>query len=61
MIHPLAPSWKVKHLAAGQTERALCSWLGGSILASLGSFHDMWLSKSEYEEFGAGLVNTKCP
>mmetsp|Transcript_7308 Transcript_7308/g.12268 ORF Transcript_7308/g.12268 Transcript_7308/m.12268 type:complete len:374 (-) Transcript_7308:47-1168(-) len=61
LIHPLAPAWKVKHLAAGQTERALCPWLGGSIIASLGSFHEMWFSKSEYDEFGASLISAKCP
>ena len=61
LIHPIAPTWKVKYLAAGQTERALCPWLGGSILASLGSFHEMWFSKSEYDEFGAAMVNSKCP
>ena len=27
---------------------------GGSILASLGSFQQMWLSKKEFEEHGAG-------
>jgi hypothetical protein len=34
---------------------------GGSILASLGSFQQMWMSKQEYEEHGAGLVHRKCP
>jgi actin-related protein len=34
---------------------------GGSILASLGSFQQMWMSKAEYEEHGAGLIHRKSP
>lgn len=34
---------------------------GGSILASLGSFQQMWMSKQEYDEHGPGLVHRKCP
>jgi actin-related protein len=34
---------------------------GGSILASLGSFQQMWMSKQEYDEHGSGLVHRKCP
>ncbi|CAM9575861.1 unnamed protein product [Ectocarpus sp. 6 AP-2014] len=58
-----APStgWRVKVLAAGNNERKVSTWLGGSILASLGSFHEMWLSKSEYEEHGAHMIDKKCP
>jgi actin-related protein len=32
------------------------SWIGGSILASLGSFQQMWVSKQEYEEGGRSQV-----
>ncbi len=35
--------------------------IGGSILASLGSFQQMWMSKAEYEEHGSSLVHRKCP
>lgn len=48
-------------MAAGPTERGLCAWLGGSILASLGSFHDMWMTKQEYAEYGSLLIDRKCP
>jgi actin-related protein len=34
---------------------------GGSILSSLGSFQQMWMSKAEYEEHGAGLIHRKAP
>ncbi|GAV84426.1 Actin domain-containing protein [Cephalotus follicularis] len=54
---------RVKVLASGNaTERRFSSvWIGGSILASLGSFQQMWFSKSEYEEHGASYIQRKCP
>ncbi|CAK4072371.1 unnamed protein product [Aphanomyces euteiches] len=57
----LAPSAKIKVVAAPPSERKLGAFLGGSILASLGSFHEMWISKTEYNEYGASLVQKKCP
>ncbi|XP_027069456.2 actin-related protein 4-like, partial [Coffea arabica] len=53
---------RVKVLASGNaTERRFSVWIGGSILASLGSFQQMWFSKSEFEEHGASYVQRKCP
>ncbi|KAM7267379.1 hypothetical protein ACFE04_009545 [Oxalis oulophora] len=53
---------RVKVLASGNaTERRFSGWIGGSILASLGSFQQMWFSKSEYEEHGAAYIQRKCP
>lgn len=52
---------RVRVLQANAQERRVCAWLGGSIVASLGSFHEMWVSRQEYEERGAGMVETKCP
>jgi len=43
------------------TERRYSSWIGGSILGSLGTFHQMWISKQEYEEVGKELVHKRCP
>ena len=43
------------------SERRFSSWIGGSILASLGSFQQMWISKQEYGEQGRGCVDKKCP
>jgi len=55
-------TYKVKMIAPTNShERRFSSWIGGSILGSLGSFHQMWMSKEEYEEFGKSLVNAKCP
>lgn len=42
-------------------ERKFSVWLGGSILSSLGTFHQLWMSKQEYEEHGRAIVERKCP
>lgn len=34
-------------------ERHHAAWVGGSILGICGSFQQLWVSKSEYEELGA--------
>ena len=55
------PGLKIKIHAAGLTsERRFGAWIGGSILASLGTFHQMWISRKEYEEHGAGIVEKRC-
>lgn len=56
------PSMRLKVISAnGTVERRFGAWIGGSILASLGSFQQMWISKQEYEEGGKGQVDRKCP
>ncbi|KAI4597667.1 NuA4 histone acetyltransferase subunit [Pestalotiopsis sp. 9143b] len=55
------PGMRIKLHAAGlTTERRFGAWIGGSILASLGTFHQMWISKKEYDENGAGIVEKRC-
>jgi len=49
------------HSAPSSSERRFGSWIGGSILASLGSFQQMWISKQEYDESGKSIVDKKCP
>ncbi len=61
IIHVHTPGWRIKMLSPSIQERAICSWLGGSILASLGTFHEMWITKAEYDEWGSAIVNRKCP
>lgn len=83
----LYPSAKVRLSAPGNTaERKFASWIGGSILASLGTFHQvrpsvvrksrldgahsgatitnvphqMWISKKEWEEHGAIIIEKRC-
>jgi len=53
---------RVKVIASPQqVERKFSVWIGGSILASLGSFQQMWMSKSDYQEHGASLIHRKAP
>lgn len=55
------PGMRVRIAASGNAvERKFGSWIGGSILASLGTFHQMWISRKEYEEQGAGIVEKRC-
>lgn len=57
----LHPGPRVRITAPGNTaERKFASWIGGSILASLGTFHQMWISKKEYDEHGPGIVEKRC-
>ncbi|MEQ2294126.1 Actin, aortic smooth muscle [Ameca splendens] len=57
-ITALAPStMKIKIIAP--PERKYSVWIGGSILASLSTFQQMWISK-EYDEAGPSIVHTKC-
>jgi len=55
----LAPStMKIKVIAP--PERKYSVWIGGSILASLSTFQQMWISKTEYDESGPTIVHRKC-
>ena len=63
-LNQLVPqmSMKVKLIApTTPQERRFAVWIGGSILASLGSFQQLWMSKAEYEEQGAQGILRKCP
>jgi actin-related protein len=42
-------------------ERQCAAWIGGSILTSLGSFQQLWLSRAEYDEYGAYLASQRFP
>ena len=58
-ITNLAPSaMKIKIIAP--PERKFSVWIGGSILGSLSTFQNMWISKQEYDESGASIVHRKC-
>ena len=58
-ITGLAPStMKIKIIAP--PERKYSVWIGGSILASLSTFQQMWISKQEYDESGPSIVHRKC-
>lgn len=54
----LAPvSVKIKTIAP--PERKYSAWIGGSILASLAPFHDMCISREEFEETGPSVLHRK--
>nr|GLL45568.1 actin-101-like [Ipomoea trifida] len=58
-ISALAPaSMKIKVVAP--PERKYSVWIGGSILASLSTFQQMWITKAEYDETGPAIVHRKC-
>ena len=40
-------------------ERKHGAWLGGSILGSMRSQHELWMSRTEYEEHGPALIHRK--
>ena len=52
------PTQKIKIIAP--PERKYSVWIGGSILASLSTFQEMWISKKEYDESGPAIVHRKC-
>ncbi|KRY12868.1 Actin, acrosomal process isoform [Trichinella patagoniensis] len=41
-------------------ERKYSVWIGGSIMASLSAFQNMWISYKDYEEHGSAIVHRKC-
>ncbi|XP_041939378.1 actin, alpha skeletal muscle [Alosa sapidissima] len=54
-----APStMKIKIIAPPELKYSV--WIGGSILASLSTFQQMWISKQEYDESGPSIVHRKC-
>ena len=58
-ITALAPSTvKIKIIAP--PERKYSTWIGGSILGSLSTFQQMWITKQEYDESGPAIVHRKC-
>ncbi len=58
-ISALAPdSMTIKIIAP--PERKYSVWIGGSILSSLSTFEEMWITKAEYDEEGPSIVHRKC-
>jgi len=52
------PTMKIKIIAP--PERKYSVWIGGSILSSLSTFQNMWVTKQEYDESGPAIVHRKC-
>lgn len=62
-VQYLVPNmYKCKVIATKNTlERRYAAFIGGSVLSSLGSFQQLWLSKKEYEEYGMTLATQRFP
>jgi len=56
--HKIPEKSTVKVIAP--VERKYSVWIGGSILASLSSFQNMWITREEYDESGPSIVHRKC-
>lgn len=51
------PGLKIRlHAVGNSTERINQAWIGGSVLASLRTFHQMWVTKEEYNEVGVDRI-----
>ena len=60
-IKYLAPeSMKEEVKVIASPERKFIAWIGGSMLSMISSMESMWITKTEYEESGATIVERKC-
>ncbi|GLE04517.1 hypothetical protein PINS_up013472 [Pythium insidiosum] len=56
-LSTLVPSaFKLRFTAVTSIERQFSCFIGGSVLASLGSFQQLWVSRHEYDEVGAARL-----
>uniref|UniRef100_A0A8I6AKY5 Uncharacterized protein n=1 Tax=Rattus norvegicus TaxID=10116 RepID=A0A8I6AKY5_RAT len=55
---PSTSTMKIKIIARPDRKHSVC--IGGSILASLSTFQQMWISKQEYDKWGPSIVHCKC-
>jgi len=51
---------QVRAKVLAPNERMFSVWIGGSILGSLTTFRQMWISADEYHEAGPSIVHRKC-
>ena len=49
---------KIKIVAS--PERKYAVWKGGSVLSTLSTFSGMWITRSDYDEFGETIIHRKC-
>ena len=55
-------AYKLRVIApANSVERTCAAWIGGAIISNLGTFHQSWVSKQDYEELGSMGALRKCP
>lgn len=49
------------HSNNSSNDRRFSSWVGGSILGSLASFQQLWMTRKEFEELGPAAIERKFP
>ena len=52
------PTVETKVIAPEQRQSS--AWIGGSVLASLATFQEKWITKQEYDEHGPAIIHKKC-
>ena len=57
-ILPGTMSQSIRVIAPPDRNNAI--WAGGSILTSLSTFDDQWITGQDYDECGAGIVHQRC-
>jgi actin len=58
-IQQLVPKKKV--VVYSPQGRRFSAWIGGSLLASMDTMDQCWITKKDYEEHGAQIIHKKCP
>lgn len=56
--HPLSPK-ETKIRIAAPPDRLFTTWIGGSILASLSTFKNMWIQRADYREQGSRILHAR--
>ena len=61
-ITELITKYLKKHEAKiiSPANRKYSAWIGGSIITSISTFQEAWITKSEYNSAGPGIVHRKC-
>lgn len=49
------------HIGSSGNERRFGAWIGGSILGSLASLQQLWMTRKEFEELGPAAIERKFP
>ena len=58
-ITEIAPA-TIKAKIISPPERKYSAWIGGSILSSISTIPDLWITKDDYDECGPNIVHRKC-
>lgn len=60
-IQKLSPSsYNDRIKVTAPCERKFITWIGGTILAGLGSFQYIWVKHDDYQEAGPQIIHRKC-